>query len=74
YLELLRTLPEGLTEWAVHPSIGSDEARALEPTMWRTRYADYAFLTSAVAQEAMQAAGVVLLDYRELQEVWNTRG
>ncbi|HWK81260.1 MAG TPA: polysaccharide deacetylase family protein [Thermomicrobiales bacterium] len=74
YLELLRTLPEGLSEWAVHPSIGSDEARALEPEMWRTRRADYAFLVSTAAQEAIQAEGIVLLDYRELQDAWKGAG
>lgn len=70
YLDLLKALPEGLSEWAVHPSTGGGEARALEPVMWRTRYADYAFLTSEVAQSAVQEAGVVLLDYRELQDAW----
>lgn len=74
YLALLKALPEGLSEWAVHPSIGSDEARMLEPSMWRTRYADYAFLTSEAAQSAIQEEGIVLLDYRDLQDAWRAAG
>ncbi len=40
YAELLRTLPAGLTEWALHPAVGGGEARALDPG-WRVRASDY---------------------------------
>jgi chitin disaccharide deacetylase len=70
YAALLRELPPGLSEWAVHPSLGTDEARALEPETWRIRRADYDFLVSPEARETVVAEGIVLLDYGALQPRW----
>lgn len=70
YARLLRELPAGLSEWAVHPSLGNDEARALEPESWPVRRADLDFLTSPDARDILDAEGIVLLDYRALQRVW----
>jgi chitin disaccharide deacetylase len=46
YAELLRNLPRGLSEWAVHPGLGNQEARATDPYGWSVRQTDYEFLTS----------------------------
>lgn len=70
YAQLLRELPAGLSEWAVHPSLGDGEAQAMEPETWRIRRADYDFLISPEARALIDAEGVVLLSYRSLQEVW----
>jgi predicted glycoside hydrolase/deacetylase ChbG (UPF0249 family) len=66
----LRSLPAGLSEWAVHPSLGDAEAKALEPDNWRIRRADFDFLISAEARNLIEAEGIVVLDYRPLQAVW----
>jgi chitin disaccharide deacetylase len=50
YAELLRTLPPGLSQWAVHPALADDEAKALDPGGWRVRQADYDFLLSSQAR------------------------
>lgn len=71
FVQLLRALPAGLTEWAVHPSLGDAEAQALEPVNWQIRRADYDFLISPEARELVAEEGVVLLDYRALQQVWS---
>jgi hypothetical protein len=71
YAQLLRELPAGLSEWAVHPGLGNDEARALEPETWQIRRADLDFLVSPQSREIIDAEGVVLLDYRALQSVWS---
>jgi predicted glycoside hydrolase/deacetylase ChbG (UPF0249 family) len=42
YAELLRTLPPGLSEWAVHPALDDEESRALDPG-WRVRRTDHSF-------------------------------
>lgn len=68
---LLRDLPPGLTEWALHPSLGTDEARALEPENWRVRRADLDFALSPEARALIEEEGIVLLDYRTLQAAWN---
>ena len=73
FFSLIQSLPPGLTEWAVHPSLGSAEARALEPETWQVRQADYRFLTSDAGIEAVRDSGVVLMDYRELQAAWRAQ-
>jgi predicted glycoside hydrolase/deacetylase ChbG (UPF0249 family) len=70
YARLLRELPPGLTEWAVHPSLGTEEAQALEPDTWRIRRADLDFLLSPEARAIIEAEGITLLDYRALQSCW----
>jgi chitin disaccharide deacetylase len=70
YASLLRALPPGLTEWAVHPGLGNGEARAMEPTGWPVRRADYEFVTSPEAKSVIEEEGIVLLSYRELQQCW----
>lgn len=70
YIRLLRELPAGLSEWAVHPSLGNDETRALEPGSWHVRKADLDFVTSSDARRVIGEEGIVLLDYRTLQALW----
>jgi hypothetical protein len=41
YLALLRALPPGISEWAVHPATGDAQARAADPAGWRVRGSDY---------------------------------
>lgn len=68
YVQLLRELPPGLSEWAVHPSLGDAEAQAMEPKGWQVRKADFDFLVSREARDILDEEGIVLLDYRVLQQ------
>jgi chitin disaccharide deacetylase len=70
YAQMLRDLPAGLTEWAVHPAINTDEMQVIEPESWQVRVTDYDFVMSAAAREIIQQEGIILLDYRTLQRVW----
>lgn len=45
YAQLLRELPTGLNEWAVHPALGDEDSQAIE-LGWRVRRSDHTFLTS----------------------------
>lgn len=71
YARLLRALPAGLSEWAVHPGLGNAESQALEPGGWRVRKADFDFFMSPEARDILDEEGIVLLDYRALQRVWS---
>ncbi len=71
YAQLLRDLPEGLSEWAVHPALGSEEAQAVDPAIWQMRRADFEFVTSPDARAIIRQEGIILLDYKPLQNVWN---
>lgn len=70
YAQLLRELPAGLSEWAVHPGLDTPELLAIEPGYRRIRQTDFDFLTSPQTQEIIAAEGIILLDYRALQQVW----
>jgi predicted glycoside hydrolase/deacetylase ChbG (UPF0249 family) len=71
YAQLLRELPAGLSEWAVHPGLGNSEAQIIDPYGWQVRFADYEFLMSQQAKDTIESEGIILLDYRPLQAVWN---
>lgn len=70
FVRLLRELPPGLSEWAVHPGIDTPELLAIEPGEARIRQADFDFLVSPTAKEVIAQEGILLLDYKALQAVW----
>jgi predicted glycoside hydrolase/deacetylase ChbG (UPF0249 family) len=71
YAQLLRALPVGLSEWAVHPGLGNAELKALMPS-WQVRQSDFDFFTSPEAKMIIEQEGIILLNYRTLQEIWRT--
>ena len=70
YPQMLRELPEGLSEWAVHPALDSAELLAIELEQNHIRQTDFDFLMSPEAKEIVKEEGIILLDYRALQTVW----
>ena len=72
YAQLLRELPPGLTEWAVHPGLAGPELAAMQPDGVEVRQTDYDFWMSPEAQAIVQEEGITLLDYRPLQAAWRT--
>jgi predicted glycoside hydrolase/deacetylase ChbG (UPF0249 family) len=73
YAQLLRELPAGLSEWAVHPGLDNAELLALEPTGNHERQTDFDFWTSQRAKNIVKEEGIILLDYRALQVIWRGR-
>jgi len=73
YEQLLRELPVGLSEWAVHPGLDNSELLAIEADSRHVRQRDYDFLMSQAAQDIVQEEGIMLLDYRALQGVWKEK-
>lgn len=70
YVALLRDLPVGLSEWAVHPAVDSPELLAIEPAGNHIRQTDFDFLMSPQAKEVIAEEGIVLVDYAALQPIW----
>ena len=68
--QLLHELPAGLTEWAVHPGLDTPELLAIDRESQHERQTDFDFLTSQAAKDIVRAEGIILLDYRALQAVW----
>ncbi|HML23800.1 MAG TPA: polysaccharide deacetylase family protein [Aggregatilinea sp.] len=73
YAHLLRDLPEGLSEWAVHPSFGSAESQEIDPGGWRVRRTDFDFVGSPEARAIIDREGIVLVSYEQLQTAWQNR-
>lgn len=71
YAELMRGLPAGLSDWAVHPGLGDAAAQATDPGGWRVRWTDYEFLTSPQARDLLEQEGIVVTDYRAIQRAWS---
>lgn len=72
FRDLLRSLPPGITEWAVHPGADTPESRAVEPDSWQIRALDLEFVLSTEARQIVADEGIVLLSYRDLQPHWTT--
>ncbi|MEE1824321.1 ChbG/HpnK family deacetylase [Streptomyces sp. BE20] len=70
YAQVLRDLPAGLNEWAVHPSLGDRESQAVD-CGWLVRRTDYEFLTSPQAREVLQQEGLAVIDCRTIQRAWS---
>jgi predicted glycoside hydrolase/deacetylase ChbG (UPF0249 family) len=72
-VQMLRELPMGLSEWAVHPGLGSSESQAIDPGGWQVRQTDFEFLMSSEARKIIQQEEIILLSYRSLQELWHSK-
>jgi chitin disaccharide deacetylase len=70
YEGLLRALPPGLSEWAIHPALATKEWRTIEQGGWRVRQSDHAFLTSDRAGEVLAEESIEVIDYTALQRAW----
>jgi len=70
YAQLLRQLPVGLNEWAVHPGLDNSELLAIEPEDNHIRQTDFDFWMSPAAKDIVEEEGIILLDYRALQALW----
>lgn len=72
YYRLLRELPAGLSEWALHPAVGTAELQAITSS-WPTRQADFEFLVSEEARHLVQREKITILTYEPLRELWSSR-
>jgi predicted glycoside hydrolase/deacetylase ChbG (UPF0249 family) len=73
FAQALRELPSGLSEWAAHPALDTPEIHAYEPESWQAHSTDLDFLISQEARSIIEQEGIVLLDYKPLQQVWQER-
>lgn len=64
--KLIRSLPEGSTEFMCHPGLCTAELRAARTRLKESRERELQALTSPEAHEALRESGVELVNYREL--------
>jgi predicted glycoside hydrolase/deacetylase ChbG (UPF0249 family) len=72
YFRGLRELPPGLTEWAIHPALVTDELKAIGNS-WPVRQADFEFLMSSETRAIIEQEGIIVLNYKPLQELWQAQ-
>jgi chitin disaccharide deacetylase len=53
----------------VHPSVGTEESQAIDPG-WRVRRTDCEFLISPEVGDLVQQEGIVVIDYKSVQQAW----
>lgn len=70
YAQLLRELPVGLSEWAVHPGLDDAELQAIDPNGAAVRQADLEAMLSEQIAEVIQQEGITLVTYQRLQALW----
>jgi predicted glycoside hydrolase/deacetylase ChbG (UPF0249 family) len=66
-VELIRALPEGLTEFMCHPGRCGDELRSARTRLKESREEELRALTAPEVRAALAEAGVELVSYRELK-------
>jgi len=63
---LIRSLPDGSTEFMCHPGFCTDELRAARTRLKESREEELRALTSSEVRAAVEESGVKLVNYREL--------
>ena len=66
-VKLIRHLPEGITELMCHPGFLRAELRAARTRLKESRQRELEALTSPSARQALEEAGVRLVNYRSLR-------
>jgi predicted glycoside hydrolase/deacetylase ChbG (UPF0249 family) len=64
--ELIRALPEGVTEFMCHPGRCGDDLRSARTRLKESREAELRALTSPEVRVALAEAGVILTTFRDL--------
>jgi predicted glycoside hydrolase/deacetylase ChbG (UPF0249 family) len=72
YVRLLRELPAGLSEWAVHPGVAGQELLAIDRKGAAVRQADLECMVSDPIRELIRQEGISLLSYKPLQAIWQS--
>ena len=73
YAAMLRALPVGLSEWAVHPGLASAELGLSSRRAGRCVKLIMTFVMSPEAQAIVQEEGIILVDYTAVQALWNAK-
>ena len=68
--EMMRNIPEGTTELMLHPGHLNAELRAAPTRLKESREIELKALTSPSIREVMAAAGIELVNYRQLNEIY----
>ena len=68
FIELIKNLPEGISEVHIHPSIDSEEIRNLNPT-WQERVLEFEIMKDNEVLESFRKYGVEIVTYRDISKL-----
>lgn len=67
YIQLLKNLPTGVSEWAIHPSLETEELKHMEQEGWKCRVEDYRFFSSEVFRQVLEKEKIELITFKDLK-------
>ena len=67
-VKVMQHIPEGITELMTHPGFLSDELRAASTRLRESRVIELKALTSTTVKQAVAAAGITLVNFRQLNQ------
>jgi predicted glycoside hydrolase/deacetylase ChbG (UPF0249 family) len=70
YIKLLKNLPSGISEWAIHPALKTGELIAISPEEWHVRDADYNFFNSETFTKILKEEQINVISYKCFKEYW----
>lgn len=65
---MLRDLPEGISEFVIHPALETDELKAIAPD-WRIRVHDYQFFASEEFKKILAEEKIELIGYQDIKRI-----
>ena len=68
FINMIRKLPEGISEVHIHPSVDSDEVRKMNPT-WKERVAEYELMLDSDVERVIKEYEVELISYKDIQYI-----
>ena len=68
--ELYRTFDNGITETYIHPSVESDEIKAITGK-WNRRVWEYRLFSDPQTKQHIDSLGIKLINYRDLKKMRN---
>lgn len=68
FINMIRKLPEGISEVHIHPSVDSDEVRRMNPT-WKERVAEYELMLDSDVERVIKEYEVELISYKDIQYI-----
>lgn len=68
YIHMLKVMKDGINEWFTHPSLETDETKAIAPD-WRIRVNDYRFLMSDEFVKTLEEENITLIGYEDIERI-----
>ena len=73
FFQLVKSLPNGLTEIIFHPSVGTENLKSITNS-WQQRIWEAELFSDPVVKEFFEAEGIIFTDYKDIMNRFNKNG